>query len=369
MSTSPPSPLKSSLGTLGWIALWLVVFDVLINLAFVPPTDNRKPSSLVRYFDYGRSIEGKLERMVQTSSKASAPIIEAGWLAPAKPKLIRDQDDDLLVAVYGMSFTEHAATAMAAEDQRIALRMLLGPAAPPSHSFAAWQKDQKSAKVAVLGILASSVVRLGSISGMNWTYEHPAPYTYPRYKLGGSGALEAIEPLMPTQGSFREAFLSKDARWTQAVQQMRAQDEAFDPFVFYASPLDRSALVRLVRRAWANRVGRKAQDAIYSAKTGFDPDAETTKVLIAIVERFAQDARAAGQKPVLALFHDQGYADHLYRALAVSLKKHRIAYVSTHTLAPAKDPSNYLSDGHFTEAANAKIAAALRVQVRTPSAL
>src|SRR5919202_1452964 len=67
-----------------WIFFFLFVFDVSINFLFPYPSDPHvtSPGQLKVYFEYGRSVEGKLSRMVGLTDEASSPIAQAGWLDP-----------------------------------------------------------------------------------------------------------------------------------------------------------------------------------------------------------------------------------------------------------------------------------------------
>ena len=75
-----------------------------------------------------------------------------------------------------------------------------------------------------------------------------------------------------------------------------------------------------------------------------------------MVSEFAATARADGKRPLVILFNDRGFDDHLYQLLQPTLSANQIAYISTHDIAPATDGTNFSSDGHFTQAANQKIA-------------
>lgn len=67
------------------IVLWtigaLILIDAMVGFAFRLPLDPRRaPSSLQVYFDYGRSIEGKLRHEVGSTPEQDAAIVKAGWL-------------------------------------------------------------------------------------------------------------------------------------------------------------------------------------------------------------------------------------------------------------------------------------------------
>src|SRR5512135_513845 len=321
-----PGPPDSTAGHLrevlvvgGWMVATLVLIDVTINALFPSPRGPimRAPGWPVQYFDYGRSIEGKIRRLIGPADTMTAPLAKAGWIdpgpgpeAPAQP----GPGHDLLVAVYGMSFSNQVAQAMAMLDPRIDLRLVAGPAAPANHSFAAYlaDRDRHEAQVVILGLLASSVKALASTSGMNWRFEGPAPYCYPRLIPVGN-ELQASWPGPRSLDQFRACLRDPD-RWAAFVGQMRRQDEFFDPLLFEENVLDASALVRLVRRAWAAQHLRRVERRFHTSE-GFVADSTALSSLRAIVKQFAATARRDGRLPIVLLFNDRGYGDHLDRAL------------------------------------------------------
>ncbi|NJR65451.1 MAG: hypothetical protein HC772_09260 [Leptolyngbyaceae cyanobacterium CRU_2_3] len=344
---------------LGFIST-LVALDVAINLLFPYPTDplNTSPGAMNLYFDYGRSIEGKVTRQMGATDDTTAPIARVGWLDShlGKGEAIRPAPGkSLLVAIYGMSFAEHVGEAMTQLDPDITLRVIAGPSAPPNFSFAAYEADQghHQANVAILGILASSVKGMGAMTGMTWGAEVPAPYTFPKYTLENS-QLKAIQPEIRSLTQFRAA-LSQPQQRDAFVEQLRTNDQFFDSFVFEKNLLDASAIVRMLRRAWA----KSHQDNITSqihTSTGFNPQWDQSPVLQSMVEEFATTAKQDGRLPIVLLFNDQGYDDHLYQLLKPTLEQNKIPFVSSHDVAPASDRSNFVADGHFTPAVDHRLA-------------
>jgi Na+-transporting methylmalonyl-CoA/oxaloacetate decarboxylase gamma subunit len=344
---------------LGFVST-LIALDVAINLLFPYPADplNTSPGAMNLYFDYGRSIEGKVSRQMGKTDETTAPIARVGWLdahlgdgepiqpAPGKP---------LLVAIYGMSFASNVGQALLKLDPSITLRVIAGPAAPPNFSFAAYEadRDRHQAKVVILGILASSVKGMGAMTGMTWGAEVPAPYTFPKYAIEAD-QLKAIQPAINSLTELRTA-LNQPQQRDAFVDQLREQDQFFDSFVFEKNLLDASAIARMIRRAWA----KSHQDNITSqihTPTGFNPNWNQTPVLKRMVEEFATTAKQDGRVPIVLLFNDQGYDDHLYRLLKPTLEKNQIAFVSSHDVAPANDRSNFVGDGHFTPAVDQRLA-------------
>lgn len=344
-----------------WIIFFLVVFDVSTNFLFPYPSDPRVTSSgqLNVYFEYGRSVEGKLSRMVGPTDESSSAIAQAGWLDPELWKQLnlpvsRAPSENLLVAIYGMSFSNHVGEAMKAMDAKLGLRMIAGPAAPPNYSFAAYNLDRgkHQADVVILGLLASSVKALRTLNGMTWQFEGPAPYTYPRYFLK-DGKLKAIWPKTLSLAQFRAALQDKE-QWNAFVTQIREHDQFFNSFLFKHNWLDNSVLVRLIRRAWAQRHQMTITNQIHGP-AGFNAEIEIP-VLRAMVTDFAATAKGDGKLPIVLILNDRGYDDHLFKALKPTLENASIPYVSTHNIAPATDIRNFVGDGHFTHSANKLIA-------------
>ncbi len=275
-------PMWDVLAVSAWVLGFLVVFEVAVNILFPYPSDPRKRPSgrLVYYFDYGRSIEGKIRRLVGPTDETSGPAASAGWIDGddiAKMPNSASRSDGMLITVYGMSFADQVGRAMAELDPRITPRLFGGPAALPNHSYAYYLRDRGgNSRVVILGVLASSVVGLATNNGMTWRFEGPAPYTYPRFRLTSAG-LDARWPSVRTLGQMREALGDPDL-WHHLMAQIRDDDDVYDPFLFTQNVLDRSSLVRLVRRAWGQRVLGRVRRRLRNS-SGFIQDSDEIKIL------------------------------------------------------------------------------------------
>src|SRR3954453_23548897 len=104
-SSETESPVRHALATLAWIIGWLVVLDVLVDIAFRYPSDPKatNPGQLQLYFDYGRSAEAKLRRMTGNSPQTSAPITQAGWYQALVVQDNPSRPGADVVTFYGMS--------------------------------------------------------------------------------------------------------------------------------------------------------------------------------------------------------------------------------------------------------------------------
>jgi hypothetical protein len=346
------------LTTAAWFCCTLVAFDLAINRLFPYPTDplNTDPGTLNLYFDYGRSLEAKVARQIGPTDETSAPIAQAGWLGnipdPAEPT--QPSPGHNLVSLYGMSFLGQVGAVVHELDPSLEMREHLGPAAPPNHSFAAYRIDRthQQARVVVWGILASSIKGMDAISGMSLMTDVPAPFTFPHYGLQ-NGQLTETLPQIQSLAQLRATAQDpqKQAAWANQLSQ---QDRLIDRFIYEANWLDQSALMRMGRRAWTKSYQSRIESQIHD-QNGFNPNWPQAAVLKAMVADFANTARADGKIPVVILFNDRGFADHLDQLLVPTLTIAQIPYVSTDPIAPASDPNNFVGDGHFTPAANRQI--------------
>lgn len=363
----PRSGMPRAIAVVVWTLLWLAVADISINLLLDPARPwHGKVSSLFRYFNHGKSIEGKLEDAIGPHADRPNSVVQAGWVDPdvfrALPRA-PSEGHDLLVAVYGQSFAFNAVAAMQRADGRMTLRLIGGPAAPLSHSLAAYRADVslRKADVAIVGILASSLAKSDSMSGMSWTFENPAPFTFPRWSLS-DGKLVEEAPLIKTEADFRAAFRERGPTWERFKQQLSRNDVGYDSFAFEASPLDYSAIGRLLRRGWVANHQAYPMNATQPDVARFDSD--RVAVAAAIIEQLKRTARDAGERLIVVLLHDRGSGDALYQALREPLERIGVEYVSTHSLFSASDPRRFVSDGHYAEPANDLVAHAMRKLVR-----
>lgn len=363
--TSRSDLLRTSLWTIAWIAL----LDVSLGVAFRMPHDPRtRPSPLAQYFDFGTSTEVKIRRMAGRDAGHAAPVAGAGWLDP------RDWPADPVVpagrarvTVYGQSFTYAIGESLAALDSSRVFRARGGPAAPVSHLVAIHDVDRRlvASDVVILGVLASSLRGVDAATGATWMFESPYPYTYPRWRLDRD-TLRAEPPSIRSLDELREVLADPAAtrRWTD---ELARTDAWFAPEVFKASPLDHSVFTRLLRRAWAQRLQRRHLATIHDRR-GFREESGIPEVTRRLIRRFAANAREDGALPVVVLVHDRGHGDHLARICRAALERDGIVYLSTHDLVDPVDPANFVGDGHFSGAANLRLARALHERiVREPA--
>jgi hypothetical protein len=349
---APPRRARSALITAASAVLCLVLLDLALGVAAgdAHGGDPARASALARYLDYGRSTEGKVRLMLGLDGRKPHPLADSGWIAPRADQPQRPgEGQDLLIAGYGMSFTANILYGMQDLDRRIAVRFAGGPGATLSHSYAMFKADRghHHAQVIVLGVLASSLPGLVTVSHMTWNFEGPSPHFYPRFSLAG-GALSAY---VPPVGSLPElqAAAKDAARWQALINELALHDQFYDPLVFRASVLDESTLVRLARRGWGQRSKRAVLERLHNAE-GFTNELQLVELTRTLVRSFVTEVERDGKLAVVVAINDRGYADHLHKVLAPILTDGSAVYLSTHEIASASESNNFLRDGHFIPA-------------------
>lgn len=124
-----------------WFVLSVFVIDASIGFTLTPPKNNIKPGKLFQYFDYGRSIESKLLRLVATKDEEAASIAKAGWFTPSNEteKISLQRTQDKRVFIYGMSFSNHVGKIISQQDKTLNVKIYSGPAASLNHSYTYYQ--------------------------------------------------------------------------------------------------------------------------------------------------------------------------------------------------------------------------------------
>ena len=344
-----------------WIVSYLVLIDVCINLVFHYPKDphNIRPSFLQSYFDYGRSVEGKLRWMTRPVLEESAPRVSGGWLKsdkniklPAKTA----KPGEVLVALYGMSHTEELWKAISKTDKRFLIRGFMAAGATPNWSYAAYEIDRgrHKAEVAVLGILTDTVPQITATTGMTAFFDSSFPYTFPRYAVS-NGKLIAVHPPFEDAQGYIDHFYNR-SKWGHYRSWLAKNDKYYDSLLFKESFLDQSAFLRLLRRAYSEKEKSRRLKAVHTSR-GFNESSEEIIVLRNIVRTFAESARKEDIIPIVYVVNTKGNGDHLFRVLKPVLDKHEIPYLSTHIICPPDDPRVYLTENsHFIPSKDMELA-------------
>lgn len=363
-TSSSDSPLRHETATrrgawrLGaWAALWLVVLDIGANLAFAYPSDPRdlSPSNWALYFDYGRSMEGRLRRATRSDPDETAPITLAGWYRPLTAVERPAKPNGDTVHFYGMSHAVRLAEALQATSPTLRARSVAAPGATANWAFGAFRRDKgrREGDVAVLAFMSTTLPMITTMSAMTWNSSFAMPYTADRYRLR-AGELVVTPPPYDSFAGYVSAF-ENPARWAAAKQTIAANDPFFDRWLFDETVLDNSSLVRLVRRARAQSRDRQERAKALN-ETGFVADSEAVQVANAIVAAFARQARREGVVPVVYVVNNLGYGDHLFRALQPALRSENVAVLNSAAVIDPNDARSYLPDTHFTDEADARLA-------------
>lgn len=335
------------------LAVALIDAAVALTLTWA---DGRIPAlqPLVRYFEYGRSVPGKLERWIERPGEG---LFDVGWrsdiLARSAERYAAEHPaQGPVVRIYGMSFTNHVVQAAAGLEPDIRIDSHGGPSAPPNFTYALFLDDRANRRpgdVVVLGVLSSSMPAMAAMSNRTWAFEQPAPFTYPVFRPGDEGLMR-IEPLVNSAAeelaAWRDPVLG--AAWEA---QLRAEDAIIGPAAFALPELDASPLLRQVRRAVAlGRIERREAAVLEGEAPGAPPLGETLRRMI---RDFARTAREDGQLPLVMLIQGRDPRDADVLALArPALAADDVPHLATAELFDPRDPSGFLGDGHYTDAVN-----------------
>lgn len=363
-SSEARRPVRNALVTLAWIVVWLIVIDILVDIVFRYPSDPRvtNPGQLRLYFDYGRSAEAKLRRMTGVSRETSAPIALAGWYEPLEVQDAPARAGADVVTFYGMSHSVRLANALNRTSTRYAARSVGAPGATANWAYGAFQRDLGGgkSKAVVLSIMSANLPMIDTMTPYTWNVSFPMPYTEDRY-YEKDGRMTVVHP--PYQ-SFEQylATLHDPAKWTAARRLIADNDSMYDSFLVRESVLDNSAIVRLIRRAYEQRLERESRAQVFT-RNGFNGGSEQVRVANGIVRDFAANARSHGMIPVIYIANNFGYSDWLYQALRRTLEKDHIPYLNSAAVVSPTDPRGYLPDSHFTDANDLRLARALAVVI------
>lgn len=340
--------MKKTLAISTLTLVFLVVLDAMVAVTLNWAERKNRLGSLVQYFEYGRSVPGKLEKW-QAEPEMPGNLFDVAWrddLVRYSAAQFADEpaDQGQVLRSYGMSFVDNILKN--AEELRPDLIWdgHSGPAAPPNYTYALFEDDRdnrRTGDIVILGILSSGVPSMSAMSNSTWLFEQPAPLTYPIYQPAG-GALQRIDPLVDSSADQRALTSDNDARAAWQAQLAR-HDAFYSPTTFGLSWLDSSPFARLVRRALAKshiegRTSAVLDEALYPYKDA----------LPLMIRDFATTARADGQIPVVLLLQtrDQNSVDILALSKPI-LEANDILYLASAEYFSIRNPANFISDGHY----------------------
>jgi hypothetical protein len=361
--------IVQTLAVLGWTLLALIAIDIACGLIARPPRNPEKAGNALQvYFNYGTSIEAKLKRQLGAAPGQEASILKAGWLS-SECATQRIAPDPRGVSIYGMSFSNHVADQLALLDPTIPIARFAGPAAPLNHSYACFLHRSEAGldrnHTQILGILASSLRRMETMSGASTTFEQPQPFAYPRFFLRDGKLIRTDPPIDDTAGLRR--LLTDHKAWTDYVAGLTRSDRFASPVMANHNFIDWSVLLRMVRRAWGQHQLTDRTAELRGPTGHFEGAPDLVPTMQAMVSDFAQRARAHGQQPIVLLFEDRGYDRALRDTIVPTLVANRIPYVLSADIAPATDASVFLPDGHFRPDLDRKLAEATLPLIDPPS--
>ncbi|MEM6742400.1 MAG: hypothetical protein AAF676_01525 [Pseudomonadota bacterium] len=328
--------------TLGFLALMDLAVAGVLRLAEA----QGRLGGLVQYFEYGRSVPGKLARW-RARPGTRGNLFDVAWrseIVAASTERFAKEPESIgqVIRTYGMSFTSNILRPAAALSPQLTLDQHVGPSASPNFTYALFLDDRANRRpgdVAVLGVLSSGVPALAALSNRTWIFEQPAPFTYPVFRLQGDG-LERIEPLIDSAAAERALTEDPDPAWTRQL----AQKDAFHGWANFGAPwLDVSPFARLVRRSLATAHVAEVEAEILAGES-FPYEEVLRRILVA----FAETAHADGQTPLVMLIQTRDPVDADLLALARPvLERHDIPYFATAEHVDPRDPSGFLGDGHY----------------------
>jgi len=329
--------------------LSLLVLDGLVAATLTWADRNGRLGSLVYFFEYGRSVPGKLARWEENPNLVGN-LYDIGWRSNTvadSENTFQEEPADIgpVIRSYGMSFTLNI------RNEALALRPDLiwephaGPAGPPNFTYALFEDDRANRRegdIAIFGVLSSVVPTMAAMSNQTRIFEQPAPLTYPIYLPNEEGGLERVDPLVTSAAQHRALGQDPEARLAWHAQ-LGEEDAYYSPIGFGLTWLDMSPVSRLVRRALAqSHIDETTAEILEGTVYPYDV------VLPRMISEFARTARADGQTPVVLLVQTNRRFDvDILEIAKPMLDAENIPYVATAEIFDPADLSGYLADGHF----------------------
>lgn len=338
----------------------LILLDVVvaITLSFLDRTG--RVGSLVQYFEYGRSVPGKLAKWEAEPNRrdnlytfAWRPDIVArsAELFAAEP-----EGAEPVIRTYGMSFVNDILSETLAQRPDLTWDRHSGPQSPPNFTYALFEEDRanrRAGDIVVLGVLSSSLHGMAAHSNSTTAFEQPAPFTYPIYIPDDANGIQRVEPLV-TSVEEQRALASDPELASEWRAHLKQYDAFYGPENFGLPILDKSPFARLARRSIAISAIEKDRARVLDE----DPY-PIYEVLKRMIRDFARTAREDGQTPVVMLVQsrDQRDAD-LLAITRDTLEADNIPYFATAEHYDPRNPAGFLADGHYADSVNRTFATA-----------
>jgi hypothetical protein len=340
--------MKRTFGVFGLTVLLVAVLDIAVAFTLNWAERTWRFGGLVQYFEYGRSVPGKLEKW-RKNSDAGFNLYDVGWreadvATSSADFATEDPGQGPVIRSYGMSFVNNIIENAVMLDPDIIWDQHAGPGVPPNYTYALFEDDRenrRSGDIVVLGVLASTLPAMGSFSNQTWAFEQPAPLTYPIYQPT-SGGLMRIDPVITSSSQLSTLRTNKTlaAKWHDQLTQY----DAFYGIETHGAPvLDASPFARLIRRAAATSHVAQTKTEILSSQSYPYRDA-----LNQMIQEFVQTAQSDGQVPVVMLVQDKDAGGvNLLKTVQPALLETGVSYFATAEHFDPRDPSGFLSDGHY----------------------
>lgn len=357
------NPMKKTVYYNLSIILFLGLFDLSLNV--FTKTDIaqlKKFVSFKRYFEYGRSTEAKMEKMLSGTDTTYSQFVNWAWAHgnvefDNRPK-VASSPSKVLIALYGMSHTKLLGEAIEKIDSSFEVRDITAPGAPANWSYYMFQTDLKKhfAKIAIFGIMTDIVPLITTTSGSTLNFDMGYPFTYPRYIVTNNDSLKAINPPFSSAATFMETFHDYD-QWEQYRTWLSKNDNFYDPITFIGNITDQSVIINLMRRSYAVATRNAKMEKVYRMGVGFNKKSEAVAVLRCIVRDFAATAWENNIIPIIYIVNNPGGSNYLYEILKPVLDAHSIPYLSTDKICPPNDPSLFLHENrHFVPSKDIELA-------------
>jgi hypothetical protein len=357
-----------SLGFFASLLLSLALGDLLLQAAFPIPADPRvQPSRPQTFFNYGRSIQGKLGSMIGRNDEGSAPIVRAGWIdTECAAEINLPPTGSVGISIYGNSFAVELGEALESANSSVSVKLFGGPGAGPNHSYGCFVRESDGGRdhnpIQIIGITATSLPRMTSIWGATTSFEYPQPFTFSRYYLNEKGELAVHEPSVRSPADLR-LIVSDHGAWRNWLSELEAEDYFYSPIFTIFQFADHSILLRMIRRSFGQAFLRQRTSELRDDMGNYTAT-DIKKVLPILLKHFARRAQSDWKRPIVVLFEEFGRDDALCRLLCQALQNDHIEYLTSSAVVSSADIRNFRRDGHFSKEANQKLAAALMRIIR-----
>ena len=329
--------------------VFLVAIDVLVAMTLTWAERTGRLGGLVTFFEYGRSVPGKLERW-KADPDLPGNLFDVGWRSDtlaesAKAFAEESPDTGPVIRSYGMSFVVNIRNQALALRPDLAWDTHAGPIGPPNYTYALFEDDRanrRAGDIAIFGILSSAVPTMAALSNRTRVFEQPAPMTYPIYRPEGDD-LRRIDPLVTSPADER-ALANAPAARAAWHEQLAREDAYHSPITSGFVWADISPFARLVRRSLAkshieSRTAEILQGGVYPYETA----------LRGMIQAFAETARANDQLPVVMLIQTADRMDPDILAISRSiLEAEDIPYFATAEHFDPQNRTGFMNDGHYT---------------------